>query len=564
MISLGELRLEATVENLRTISHFVRAVGERLRLTEKVVFDIELAIDEAATNIVIHAYPDGPGIMMVGMETIENIIRITLSDWGIPLKPGDIRPFDIEAPIETRIKGGMGLHFINTLMDSVTRITADKPGEPNMLILTKRIERKQVGAPRVSATQELNAVLSISQVMATSFDLDWLLERIVSELVKVIDAERGTLYLVDEDREELFSYVLMEEEDQLQEIRIKIGEGIAGEVAASGVILNIKDAQKHPSFNRSFDDMTGYKTRTMLVAPMRDRYERIIGVVQLLNKRGRRFTSHDERLLTAMAAQAAISIENVRLYNQEMEQEVTNRELETARRIQKSFLPQSVPQHSDWDIAAYWRPMRDVAGDFYDFFDIPDGRLAVVVADVSGKGVPASLFMALSVTVLRFAMGMGLTPAEMMDQANRAILQGQQSKMFTTAFVGYLDIVSGVMQFASAGHNPPLHFHTNTGEVAYLSAPGVAMGVFKDARFVEERVNIAKGDVLVLYTDGITEVINSEEEEFGEERLEEIVGDHASASAQYLVDHIIESVAEFAEDLGAFDDETLIVLKRLP
>lgn len=564
MISLGELRLEATVENLRTISYFVQAVGERLRLNDKVVFDLELAVEEAATNIVIHAYPDGPGTMMIGIEALENIIRVTLTDWGVPLKPSDIRPFDIEAPIETRIKGGMGLHFINTLMDSVTRITADTLGEPNMLILTKRIERRQPGAPRISTTQELNAVLSISQVMATSFDLDWLLERIVSELVKVIDAEGGTLYLIDEECGELFSYVLMEEEDKLHEIRVKIGEGIAGQVAATGEILNIKDASKHPSFNRSFDDMTGYKTRTMLVAPMRDRYEKIIGVVQLVNKRGRRFTAHDERLLTAMAAQAAISIENVRLYNQEMEQEVTNRELETARRIQKSFLPQSVPQHAGWDIAAYWRPMRDVAGDFYDFFVIPDDRLAVVVADVSGKGVPASLFMALSVTVLRFAMGMGLTPAEMMDQANRAILQGQQSKMFTTAFVGYLDFVSGVMQFASAGHNPPLHYHFNTGEVAYLNAPGVAMGVFKDARFIEERVNIAKGDVLILYTDGITEVINSEEEEFGEDRLEEIAREHSSRSAQELADRIIESVAEFAADLGAFDDETLVVLKRQP
>jgi putative methionine-R-sulfoxide reductase with GAF domain len=245
--------------------------------------------------------------MMISIEAVENMIRVTLTDWGVPLKPSDIRPFDIEAPIETRIKGGMGLHFINTLMDSVTRITADTLGEPNMLILTKRTERRQPGAPRISTTQELNAVLSISQVMATSFDLDWLLERIVSELVKVIDAEGGTLYLIDEERGELFSYVLMEEEDKLHEIRVKIGEGIAGQVAATGEILNIKDASKHPSFNRSFDDMTGYKTRTMLVAPMRDRYEKIIGVVQLVNKRGRRFTSHDERLLSASRTCAYIT-----------------------------------------------------------------------------------------------------------------------------------------------------------------------------------------------------------------------------------------------------------------
>jgi sigma-B regulation protein RsbU (phosphoserine phosphatase) len=176
---------------------------------------------------------------------------------------------------------------------------------------------------------------------------------------------------------------------------------------------------------------------------------------------------------------------------------------------------------------------------------VPDGRLAVVIADVSGK-CPAALFMALSVTVLRFAMSLGFMPAEMMDHANTAILKGQQSKMFTTAFVAYLDFESGVMQFASAGHNPPLLYDRTTGEVEYLAAPGVAMGVFKDARFIEERVNISKGDILVLYTDGITEVINAEEDEFGEERLEEIVARNDSRPAQELLDLIMTAVTEFA------------------
>jgi phosphoserine phosphatase RsbU/P len=564
MIFLGELRLEATVENLRTIAYFIRAIANRLELTEKCAFDIELSVDEAAMNIVMHAYPPhvSNGMVTVSAELTGEIVQITLTDWGLMFDPGSVRPFDIDAPIETRIQGGMGLHFIHTMMDSVTRVPPSSPDAPNALILTKRMECVEGGTRPSTTTQELNAVLNISEEMATSLDLDYLLTRIINELVSVIDADRGTLYLVDEEKGELFSFVLLEDAGQLQEIRVKLGEGIAGEVAITGKTLRLKDASQHPKFNKTFDNMSGYKTRTMLVTPFRDHHKKIIGVVQLLNKRGGPFTARDERLLMGMAAQAAISIENVRLYTQEIEQQLTNQELETARRIQKGFLPQHVPQSPNWDIATHWRPMREVAGDFYDFYEVPDGRLAVVIADVSGKGVPAALFMALSVTVMRFAMSLGLTPAEMMDRANKTILKGQQSKMFTTAFAGYLDLNSGVIQFASAGHNPPLLYHQNTNSFEYLEASGVAMGVFETARFVEGRVNIAKGDILVLYTDGITEIIDAEEDEFGEERLANVVRKNSSCTAKELVNLIMNAVAEFGKELGAFDDETLIVIKR--
>lgn len=563
MQSLGELRLEAAVENLRTVSYFVHALGERLDLTEKTLFEIELAVDEAVTNIVKHAYPDGePGLMMIAAEMLNGTVRITLTDWGEPLDPKNIRPFDLDAPIETRIKGGMGLYFINHLMDTVTRTTSPVRGGPNTLTLMKRIETLKPGAHRTSTTRELNAMLNVSEVMTLSTDLDHLLSLIVNELVSAIDAERGTLYLIDEKTGQLFSHVLLEESGRLHEIRLNIGEGIAGKVAASGRIMNIRDCTVHPDFNPVFDERTGLQSRTMLVAPMHDRQGKIIGVVQLINKRDDVFTARDERLLTAMTAQAAISVENARLYAEDMQRQLLNQELETARAIQKSFLPQEVPQHRGWDIAAYWHPMREVAGDFYDFFILPDDRLAVVVADVSGKGVPAALFMALSVTVLRFAMGLNFTPAEMLNHANTGMVEGQQSKMFTTAFVTYIDFDTGEMQFASAGHNPPLLYRAEESRIHYLMASGVAMGVFREARFVEERITIGHGDVLVLYTDGITEIINDQDEEFGEERLESVVLAYRHEPAQMLVDRIMEAVMAFAGGQGVFDDETLVVVKR--
>jgi sigma-B regulation protein RsbU (phosphoserine phosphatase) len=569
MVLLGELRVKATLDDLHTISHFIHGIGQRLQLAERTLFHIDLAVEEAAVNIIDHAYPPGQvGEILLRAETMDDQIQIALTDWGMPLDPDDVKAFDIHAPVETRIKGGMGLRLIHSLMDVVVRETAQAPGDPNTLTLIKHMERAPAsgarpdGARHPNTLRELNAMLAVSRIMTANLDLDDLLKLILNELAKAVDADRGALYLVDEDKGELFSRVLLEDEADLQEIRLKVGEGIAGYVAASGEVVNTPNAYDDPRFMRVFDQISGYRSHTMLTAPMRTPRRKTIGVVQLVNKKSGTFTLQDERLLTAMASQAATVIENARLYAQEMQQRLTSQELETARTIQKSFLPQDIPRHAGWDIAASWRPVREVAGDFYDFYPLPDGRLAVVIADVSGKGVPAALFMALSVMMLRFAMSLNLAPGALLDRANRSLLSDQRSKMFATVFAGYLDLDSGAMQFALAGHNPPLLYRAATGRCETLEASGVAMGLFESAEYVEKRVTLAEEDVLVLYTDGITEVIDAQDKEFGEERLAKLVVQHASRPAQELAESIVQAADAFAREQGTFDDETLVVIKR--
>jgi serine/threonine-protein kinase RsbW len=144
MIFRGELRVEAVLENLRTISHFINGIGQRLRLTEETLFDIDLAVQEAAANIVNHAYPPGQsGEILLRVETTDDVVRITLTDWGLSLDPDEVKPFDIHAPLETRIKSGLGLHLIHSLIDTVVRKMAPSPGGPNELTLSKHIERLQ-------------------------------------------------------------------------------------------------------------------------------------------------------------------------------------------------------------------------------------------------------------------------------------------------------------------------------------------------------------------------------------------------------------------------------------
>lgn len=585
MVFMGKLRTRATIENLRTVTDFVQSVGRRLDLGEKTLFQLDLAIEEAAVNVVEHAYPqDTAGEMTLCIESRPNAVQLTLTDWGIPLDPDTVSPFDIHAPIETRMRGGMGLHFIHSLMDDVQRKAAPVPGGANTLTLTKYLESPSSpghlkhrdghvpgsnGPGEQTNTQrELNAILTVSRSITTAMDVDDMLVLIINEVVQAIDAERGAIYLLDAETKELYSRVLSVDSGGLSEIRLSPGQGLAGHVAATGEVLNIQNAYTDPRFQRSFDQLTGFTTRSILTVPMRNPQGEIMGVVQVVNKEGGPFTDRDERLLSAIATQAAISIENARLYAQEIQQRLISQELATARMIQSSFLPQSVPPHTGWDIATQWYPIREVAGDFYDLYPLPDGRLAVVIADVSGKGVPAALFMALSVTVLRFAMSLNFAPSELMDRANQAIVANQASRMFTTAFVGYLDLDSGEFQYASAGHNPPVLYRAATGRCEYLVAEGVAMGLFESAEYTQRTITLAAGDILTLYTDGITEAINAQEQEFGEERLKEIVTQQADRSAQELAEQIINAAAAFASGqttsavTGSFDDETLVVIKR--
>lgn len=564
MTFLGELRVRARLENLRLISHFVHGVGHRLTLTDKALFELELAVEEAATNIIHHAYPDpnNKGDILLTATQQGDFVQIALTDWGLPLNPDDVKPFDINAPVETRIKGGMGLHFIHTLMDQVERETTAEPGKPNVLKLYKCIEREPAGQRTISVVQELNAMRTVSEVMTSNIQLDDLLSLILNKLITTIGAERGTIFLVDETRGELWSRVLLDEVGPLSEIRVKIGEGFAGMAAATGQILNIPDAYADPRFNPQIDKLTGFQTRSILTAPMFNPQQKIIGVVQLLNKHGGPFTFRDERLLAAMASQAAISIENARLYQQEMQQQIIKRELETAHAIQASFLPDTIPQMDGWDIGALWRPIRSVAGDFYDFYRLDGDRLAVVIADVSGKGIPAALFMALSVTVLRFGISLRLPPEEVIQRANEIIISEQRSKMFATTFVGYLDLAGGGLRFASGGHNPPLIYRAASGRCEAITSTGVAVGLFKGADFAGAAARLEPGDVLVLYTDGITEAINGDEDEFGEERLETLIVKHADLPAQALADLIMETIIAFAGDEELFDDATLVVVKR--
>ncbi len=238
-------------------------------------------------------------------------------------------------------------------------------------------------------------------------------------------------------------------------------------------------------------------------------------------------------------------------------------EIDTARRIQQSFLPETTPRLEGFDLGACSLPALEVGGDFYDFIPIAPQRWGLVIADVSGKGFPAALFMALSRMCVR-ANAMGMTTAsQAIKIANNLISQDARSGMFVTLFYSLLDLKQRRLSYVNAGHNPPLLLRGNAGGIALLGARGIALGVLDEIDLEEVQLDLNGNDTVVFYTDGVTEAINGSQEQFGQERLVKLVEQNRHLSAQALVDKIKDEVSAFSTGQPQFDDFTVVVLKTV-
>jgi serine phosphatase RsbU (regulator of sigma subunit) len=245
------------------------------------------------------------------------------------------------------------------------------------------------------------------------------------------------------------------------------------------------------------------------------------------------------------------------------EKERVQKELEIAKGIQQSFLPESAPLIAGFDLAGLNTPALEVGGDFYDFIPVGLDKWGLVIADVSGKGVPAALFMALSRTLIRANATDKVTPAGAIRRANDMISENGRANMFVTLFYGVLDPVRKTLAYVNAGHNPPLVLGQGGVEITLLAARGVALGIMSDIEFEEKEIALHQGDILVLYTDGVTEAINRKQEMFGNDRIGRLVEANHHLSAREIIKLIEREVASFSEGQPQFDDITLLLVKVL-
>lgn len=405
--------------------------------------------------------------------------------------------------------------------------------------------------------QHLLTLYEITAVMNSSLEFNKALDNIIESVMKVTKAQRGFLMAAEEDTGGL---------------RVLVARGVDGNALAeegySTTIVNqvVSTGQPLLTNNAQFD--TRYQAgqsiimrglRAILCAPMMTQ-GRLLGAIYVdTSMKAGNFSQADRDLLSAVAGQAAIALENARLYTQSVEKGRLERELQMAREIQQSLLPRVMPQVDGYQIAAVWKAAREVAGDFYDLFLLDAHRFSVVIADVSDKGAPAALFMAVARTMIRAHSHAGLSPIETMSRTNDLILEDAESGMFVTVYQSMFEVNGGSVH-VNAGHNPPLLYRHATGEIHFMPRGGRAIGWFPNNPLQSVELNLEYGDVMVYYTDGVTEAQNSDGEFFGEERLVELVLRSVSLSAQEIVDAIVYTVDEFCVGMPPFDDQTIVVV----
>ena len=407
--------------------------------------------------------------------------------------------------------------------------------------------------------RNLRLLNEISTDLTSTLDLERVLRASLQRAQDAFNSAAASILMVEGD-ELVFRVALGGSAEQVKPFRVPLGQGIAGWVVqhAQGVVVN--NPQHDPRYYKAVEAGTGFLAESLMAAPLIVN-GRAFGVIEVINKPGG-YSPGDLALLSTIAASASIALENARLYRIAVEQGRMERELQVAREVQSSLIPNATPTIPGWEFAARWQPARRVAGDFYDFVPIGD-RLGLVIADVSDKGMPAALFMALSRSIVRASVSHVHSLAESIAQANRLICADAANGMFVTLFCAQVEPGSGEVRYVNAGHNPPLVCRAGSGECVKLGNSGMALGFFAGAEFAQHAVYLEPGDFVVLYTDGVTEALNTAEQEFGEERLRRLLLDHRDASAEDIASALGRAVAAFAGEAAPSDDVTFVIAKRL-
>ena len=426
----------------------------------------------------------------------------------------------------------------------------------------------------------LQLLHELGRAFAARTDLDELCSVVTRDCAGVLRAEGASILLLDPETNELFfPYVANadpEAAERLRRLRFPADQGIAGHTLTHGRAVRVDDAATDERFYGRIDQRSGRMTHSVLAAPLTA--ERgAIGVLQVVNRiGGGAFSDDDLAFLEALAGSVAVAVENARLLAETRAQlvalqrateehaalEALRRELDIAREIQQSILPRRFPACGRLDLFATMLPARDVGGDFYDFFALDDRRFGLVIGDVSGKGMPAALFMAVCRTLVKATALSGLGPAACLQRVNDLLVADNPSDMFVTLFYAILDLGTGELTYSNGGHNPPFVIRSGAA-VEPLAVGGTLLGVLDSARFSEHRLRLCTGDTLLLYTDGVTEAANPAEVLYGDARVAHVLTAAGAGSCEQLVRSLLSDVARHSEGIAQSDDITLLAVRYL-
>jgi sigma-B regulation protein RsbU (phosphoserine phosphatase) len=426
---------------------------------------------------------------------------------------------------------------------------------------------RELPLPGLTTTDKLRMLLDITKKISRSLDLQEVLNLVMDTLDSLIPydaagifvvkcAEKGTVAEGEDPCVFQAEAVRGYDIEELTNLHLKLGEGLIGQVALTGEPITSPDVRQNPNYINARGE-----TRSEMVAPIISNDE-VIGVFDLESDELNAYSEDDLQVLMLLASQVAIIIEKVMLHEQLIEKKRLEGQLEVARQVQLELLPARDPQLEGYDISAYNFPTEEVSGDYYDWVKIYDDQIGLVIADVSGKGVPAALLMAFLRASLRAATHIGYSPHISMAKVNYLLWESIERNQFVTAFYGILDVTNRTLTYTNAGHNPPILLDKD-GKVSFIDRGSVPLGMFRDTRYHEYYLTTVPGEVLVLYTDGVTEAQNPEGEEFGRDRLAQAVKAHRELGAREMITAVHNEVIEWTDGGGATDDVTFFVIKAL-
>lgn len=440
------------------------------------------------------------------------------------------------------------------------------------------------------------ALLQVAQAVVSSTDLDEALEAIVRITPILVGVERAIIFLwdknalafrlsqaygVERDTEvipfgpgEFPLLDMVHQENRL--IAVPCNQTTEENIPEAWTMLQPPDLEQ-------VDRLVAEAPRLLLAFPLSIK-EDVLGVLlveepEILFSEGlpventnRRLRSKRMEIVTGITQQAALAIQNDLLQREMVERERLEREMQLARQIQRTFLPQELPKLKGWELQVRWRTAREVGGDFYDYFELPDGRLGMLIADVADKGMPAALYMTLVRTLIRATIQEIASPAKVLSRVNGILVPDAPQGMFVTLAYAVLDVKTGYLEFSNAGHNPPILVRGKSGKLEHLQRSGMALGVLEDTSIEERTYRLEAEDYLIMYTDGVTEAFSPDGTPYGEEQLSQVIsssisvggekGDKHAATAQEVLDAIENSVMQFTKASIPSDDLTLLVLHR--
>lgn len=407
---------------------------------------------------------------------------------------------------------------------------------------------------------DLLALISkVGITLLSSSTLEQTLEQIVSLVFEAVPADRCLLMMRDEHSEEL-KVAVARLRDRVGEVgEIRVSRNVMDEVVIRGKSVLTSDAQHDPRFASGTVVLQG--VRSVLAVPL-GVSEKVFGIIYADSPIAEgRFTEDHLKVLTTLASVAAIRVENARLVESRFQQERLERELQLAMEIQQRFQPTAPPVVAGYEFQGISFPCYEIGGDYYDFIEREDGRLVIALGDVSGKGTAAALLMSSLHAAIHAQTGSHDSLVDTISAVNRYLADNIPSNRFVTLFYAELDPESGAVSFLNAGHNPPLIVHA-AGTVEQLASGGLPLGINANADYREGRTTLQMGDVLVIYSDGVTEASSPTGEEFGPTRLYEVVSRNVEASAAGIRDRIESALTKFSQGTQAADDITLVIVKR--